>query len=79
MLIQEIANTMSDLEAQALEGFQQCAANFDAFNKGAAEIVRKLLQEIQQLREENNSLRIQLHKATGQDNDLDSSLVGGTD
>lgn len=57
MDILEIANTMSNLEADALEAFQNCAIGFDAFNKGAATIVRALLQENNELRCEIARLR----------------------
>lgn len=77
MLIQDIANTMSDLEREALEAFQTCAKGFDAFNKGAANVVRELLKINEELREENNQLRIEIYRL--RDVDVDSIKIGGTD
>lgn len=73
MTIQEISELMSDLEEAALQSFQTTAEAFDLFNQGAAQCIRALLSE-------NNDLRCEIAKLKeGKDAPLDSSLIGGTD
>lgn len=65
MDIQEISTTMSNLEHQALEAFRANAEAFDAFDKGAAHIVRGLLQEVQSLNEQIAELKVANMKLAG--------------
>jgi hypothetical protein len=57
MDIKDIAERMSNLERQTLDAFAKCAQAFDAFDQGAAQIVRSLLAENAGLKAEIERLR----------------------